>query len=54
MPSDLTLPFSDENPCKKCRRGVCHRCLAETDDALPAPHMGVVLCSACFYEKFTR
>lgn len=37
-----------ERPCPDCRKGLCHRCGEERADAMPAPHMGVVLCSACF------
>lgn len=41
-------PFTGKNPCPDCRIGLCHRCAEEKPDALPAPHMGVVLCRDCF------
>lgn len=44
-----TAPFTGDNPCPDCTTGVCHRCGEAKRDALPAPHMGVVLCSGCFY-----
>lgn len=49
-----TPPFSDENPCPKCRTGLCHRCAYLGPDAVIAPHMGVVLCSRCFMGILSR
>lgn len=41
-------------PCPDCRKGVCHRCGEERSDAVLAPHMGVVLCQACFTKALLR
>lgn len=44
-------PFTGENPCPDCKWGTCHRCGEDKPDAIPAPHMGVVvLCGPCFME----
>lgn len=47
------VPWSGSNPCPDCKIGTCHRCGEDKPDALPGPHMGVVLCSDCFWKKLT-
>lgn len=43
-------PFSGSNPCHDCKIGTCHHCGEDKPDALPGPHMGVVLCRDCFHK----
>ena len=47
-------PYSGDNPCLECKPGTCHRCGEERPDATLAPHMGVILCSECFYAGWVK